>query len=90
MTNKLASMQSLLYFCTIKLVSNMEMTKERAEKMPAMTQIRGMEVGDVLTFPSTSIASIRANLYTYNLMLNRTYRSHVNRETKCIEVRRVK
>lgn len=78
-----------VYLCAIKLVSNMEMTKGKAEKMPTMTQIRGMEVGDVLTFPATSIASIRANLYTYNLMLNRTYRSHVNRETKCIEVRRL-
>lgn len=64
------------------------MTKEKEEKLPIMTQIRAMEVGDMLTFPEASVASLRANLYVYNLMLNRKYRSHVNRETHRIEVRR--
>lgn len=65
------------------------MTKENEEKLPIMTQIRAMEVGEMLSFSAANLASIRANLYTYGLMLNRTYRSHVNRETRCVEVRRL-
>jgi len=68
----------------------MKITKKNDENMPIMTQIRAMEVGEMLAFPTANVASIRANLYTYNLMLNRKYRSHVNREKQCIEVRRLR
>lgn len=67
----------------------METAKNNNKNLPVMTQIRGMEVGDKLAFPASSITSIRANLYVYSLMLNRTYRSHVNREKRCIEVIRI-
>lgn len=67
----------------------METAKEKNENLPIMTQVRRMEVGEKLSFPiEGNVVSIRANLSTYGFMLNRVYRSHVNREERVIEIKR--
>lgn len=80
----------IVYLCTIKLLKYLHMTKKMNEKEPVMTQIRAMEVGEVLTMPlgSRSVLSVRSNLSILGLDLGRKYTSHINRKDNLLEITR--
>lgn len=65
------------------------MAKEKSKKIPAMARIREMEVGETVQFPAESVTSVRANLSTYAFMLDRKYKTHMNREEHCFDVTRI-
>lgn len=67
----------------------MQITKKWDGKIPMLTFVKGLAVGEVATFPiSQRSLNTRLNLYTTSLAMGRRYSSHINREEGVIEIKR--
>lgn len=55
---------------------------------PILTQLREMEVGDVLTFPAEKRGSVKAMCSEYGFEWNKTFHTSINRQERTISVTR--
>lgn len=55
---------------------------------PILTQLREMEVGDVLTFPAEKRGSVKAMCSEYGFEWNKVFSTSINRQARTISVTR--
>lgn len=55
---------------------------------PILSQLRTMEVGDVLTFPAEKRGSVKAMCSEYGFEWNKKFTTSINREERTITVTR--
>jgi len=65
------------------------MSKTEQTKLPAMTQVRRLEVGETVYFPLEGYISIRANLNAYSMNLGRRWTTHIDRKAGKFSVTRI-
>lgn len=66
------------------------MEKKEAEKLPIHPTLRAMNVGDVVMFSLTQLNGVRSSAVTIGTMLNKKFKTHVNRTDNVLEVTRIK
>ena len=66
------------------------MEKKEAEQLPIHPTLRAMNVGDVVMFSLTQLNGVRSSAVTIGTMLNKKFKTHVNRTDNVLEVTRIK
>ena len=61
---------------------------KNVNQKPILTQLREMEVGDVLTFPAEKRGSVKAMCSEYGFEWNKTFHTSINRQERTISVTR--
>lgn len=59
-----------------------------AVSKPILTQLREMEVGDVLVFPAEKRGSVKAMCSEYGFEWNKVFSTSINRQERTISVTR--
>ena len=66
----------------------MKKSKETAVSKPILTQLREMEVGDILVFPAERMSVVKSSCSTFGFEWGKTFSTTINRKERTISVTR--